>query len=111
MKKIIAFVILTMLAILPFSAQAGNFTVQWNANPEPVDGYKVHFSTVPGGPYTVLQEVAGDITSIVTTELAAGNYCFVVTAFKAGIPDSSFSDECCGIVPLSTPTGVSCSLN
>ena len=99
MKKLVLSVLVIMMTAC--SAYAGTYTIEWDANAEAIDGYRLYTSEIAGGPYDVLQE-AGNVTTATTTDMLAGNHCFVLTAFKGEL-ESGYSNEVCGVMPLTAP--------
>ncbi len=80
------------LFLLPTHVYAKDVSFTWNANPEPLTGYKIYYKTGidSGPPYNGLGIYEGDspiildnITSCTLTELSPDQtYHFVLTAFN-----------------------------
>lgn len=100
MKKLILSVLVIMMTVC--SAYAGTYTIEWDANDQVVDGYRLYTSEVAGGQYVEPVQEVGNVTTLTTAEMAPGNHCFVLTAFKGEL-ESSCSNEVCGVMPLGTP--------
>jgi len=83
-------------------------TVQlaWDASPDPVSGYKVHYGTVEGTFSSHLD--VGNVTGWTSQTLPAGTYFFVVSAYNAA-GESGFSGEVSAVLgqpdPCALPLG------
>lgn len=90
MKKLIVSTII--LFILTLTAAYAGWGVQWNPNPENnIAGYRVYYGN-ESGKYTETIDV-GNVTEADMSQLPAGDYFFVVTAYNTLGLESLPSDE------------------
>jgi hypothetical protein len=67
-------------------------TLTWRANSS-ATGYKIYRGASSGGPYTLLQSVAGLSTYTDTTVVSGQTYYYVVTAVNGSNQESSYSNQ------------------
>ncbi len=98
----------TPLGLHAFLNQDSNITLTWKANEEvDLQGYAVYRSSVSGGPYQLIDEVAPR-TSFVDPDLGPnGDYCYVITAKDSSIESSPSSEACLNVTHLFTPPSIS----
>ncbi len=84
------------------SAFGGTYTFEWDANTETVEGYRLYTAADAGGPYMEPVQEVGQVTTLTTVNMSPGNHCFVLTAFLGEL-ESGYSNEVCGIMPISAP--------
>jgi hypothetical protein len=91
-------VLAAALALESAGLANGRVTLAWDANSEPVAGYKVYYGiTSRVYPFAV---VAGDVTSLMLSNLQEGvTYYFAATAYNTSGLESDFSTEINYIVP------------
>ncbi|MCU0589566.1 MAG: fibronectin type III domain-containing protein, partial [Syntrophobacteraceae bacterium] len=97
---------LLVLCIASHSAQAASVTLAWDANTDPVAGYRLHYGHASRS-YQSSVDV-GNVTSYTWSGLAEGRtYYFAVTAYNASNLESSPSSEliCHTITGSSGPGG------
>ena len=81
MKKIL-FTLIALLIAAP--ALAGQVTLQWDANTEPVTGYRIYASRI-GQPYDYTAPLYDGTATSATIEIAnAAEYKFVARAYLVG---------------------------
>jgi len=108
MKRII--LIITILLMSACSAFGGTYTIEWDANAESVDGYRLYTSVDPGGPYGDFVQEVGTVTTLITDNMSPGQHCFVLTAWKGEL-ESSYSNEVCGRMPMRAPFNLRMRIN
>ena len=96
------------LGLRAFLNQDSNITLTWKANEEiDLQGYAVYRSSVSGGPYQLIDEVAPR-TSFVDPSLGPnGDYCYVITAKDSSIESIPSSEACLNVTYLFTPPSIS----
>lgn len=102
----ILFAMLCMLNDSPIIA--GDALLAWNANTDPIAGYKVYVGTSSGN-YGAPTDV-GNQTSYLVTGLNPGVYYFAVTAYNSTGIESPFSSEVLKTITNST-TASRCDVN
>lgn len=97
----VVFSIILLSLSIPAAAIARDVTFSWSANPETVDGYRLHYKTGSGGePYNGVGATEGDspvetgnVTSYTLRNLSdTETYYFALTAYL-GTEESSYSTE------------------
>ena len=89
-----------LVAMMELPAFAGNVTLGWNADTNPVvAGYNIYFWIQGGVPTNRI--TVGDGTSVTLSNLVAGStYLFAATTYDASGLESPFSTEVSYIVPI-----------
>jgi hypothetical protein len=86
------------LALESAALASGQVTLAWDANSEPVAGYKVYYGV--GSQVYPFVVVAGDVTSLTLSNLQEGvTYYFAATAYNSAGLESDFSAEINYLVP------------
>ena len=107
MKQFILMLMLSLFLVVP--AFGASVILRWDENSETdLDGYQILQSNIPGGPYTVVEEIPPNWHEIDPTlpndlgkdsyrvlNLADGTYYWVLTAFDNEVPRnvSVYSNE------------------
>lgn len=94
--KIIGMMLMAMA--IPLNAMAFDVTLAWDANVEPVSGYRIYHSN---NCYNSFSIVSPDIveTTWKHENLAHGSHCWVATAFDAS-DESGYSNCVCRRISL-----------
>lgn len=96
--------VMLILLLKAASAFSAGFTFAWDPNSETnIAGYKLHYSTNSGGPYTSVVD-AGLVTTFSITNLPYGRtFFFTLTAYDTAGSTSAFSAEISGTTPAAPP--------
>lgn len=105
-------IILSVIFMTACQAFGGTFTIEWDANVEPIDGYNVYTFIDPGDVYIKLTPEAGgpNVTTFTTQNMSPGKHCFVATAWK-GTLESGYSNIVCGDMPMAIPANIRLIIN
>lgn len=72
-------------------APKGIATLSWDPPPAGITGFKVHYGATPGSYSTTIN--TGMVSSFAVSDLPAGTYYFVVTAYDSSGNESGYSNE------------------
>ena len=89
MKTLLFTVLFSLLSTLAF---AEDYHLAWDANTPPIDGYKLHYGLVEGGPYDTTEDV-GDVTEYLVTDLPEGHRIYFAATAYYNDEDSDYSNE------------------
>ena len=83
---------IALILLIAFLSYGANVHLAWDANEEPVSGYKLHYGFEQGGEWPYSRDV-GNVTEYLLTDLPDGQRIyFTATAYNA-IGESDYSNE------------------
>jgi len=72
----------------------------WTDNSPNEDGFRIHRKTGDAGAWGNIQNVDANVTTWTDTVTENQKFCYRVKAYRAGVEDSGFSNEACGIAMI-----------
>jgi hypothetical protein len=91
--------LLGIVALQPFPAPAASVTLAWDASPDPIQRYVVHYGNGSAA-YTATTNAGTALTQTVQGLLEGQTYFFAVTAIGTNSLESDFSNEVTYSVPF-----------